>query len=240
MRKKNPVEIKPSLENTKSDMIAAIGRSVVGAVPFAGPLLTELVTAIIPNQRIDRLSDYVRLLEEKLESVPRETIAALKKDEIFIDLLEEGFVQASRARSTERREYIANILANGVCDELIALNDSKHLMKLLEELNDTEVIWLRSYLDSTKGSDNIFRERHANTLAPAVAYMGANEETVRKAALQKSYSDHLERLGLIRRNIVMDRKKGIPEFDPFTGHLKVSYPEVTPLGRLLLNQIGLM
>ena len=34
-----------------------------------------------------------------------------------MDLIEEGFVQASRSLSNERREYIANVVANGISDE---------------------------------------------------------------------------------------------------------------------------
>ena len=40
-----------------------------------------------------------------------------KQNELIMDLIEEGFVQASRSLSNERREYIANVVANGISDE---------------------------------------------------------------------------------------------------------------------------
>ncbi len=65
-----------------------------------------------------------------------------------IDLIEEGFVQASRSLSNERREYIANVVANGISDEEKNYADSKYILKLLGELNDQEVIWLRFFFTS--------------------------------------------------------------------------------------------
>lgn len=230
---------KNNLENNRQDLIAALGKSVVGVIPFAGPLLSELIGAVIPNQRVDRLTKYIKLLEDKMSQIPEEIIDKLKTDENFIDLVEEGFVQASRSITDERRKYIVSVLVNGITDNSIELEESKSLLKILQELNDVEIIWLRSYHVTAIGGDENFRKKHDNVLSPITAYVGADKETFQKAAIQDSYKKHLERLGLIKNHIRIDSKTKMPEFDRFTGQPKVSYSDITQLGEMLLEQIGM-
>ena len=226
--------------NNKNDLINAAGKSIVGIVPFVGPLLSELVNTLIPNQRIDRLSKYVIELEYRLSNAEEELIKEKIKNEEYLSLIEEGYIHASRAITDDRRSYIASIVSNGLTDESIEANNSKYLLNLLSELNDSEVIWLRSYLHPTLGGDEEYREKHSNILKPAVAHIGAPDIELDKAALQSSYREHLERLGLIKSNHRFDRKTGMPEFDTFSGKPKVSYRDITRLGKMLLKQINLI
>ena len=230
---------KNEFENNKTDFLASAAKSTLGIVPFAGPLLAELVGTVIPNQRIDRLTKYIKKLDEKISKIPVEKINHLMENEEFIDLIEEGFVQASRAITEERRTYIASIISNGITDESINLLESKYLLKILQELNDIEVIWLRYYIDPTMGGDNEFREKHENVLTRHRTYLGVDEETRQKVALQENYKKHLERLGLIKNKYKFDRKSGVPEFDKFTGEAKISYSETSSLGKILLSRIDL-
>lgn len=230
---------KINLDNNKSDIVAKIGKSVVGSVPFAGGLLTEIIDTVIPNQRIDRLSKYVQELDKRLTRIETDKISELITDENFIDLIEEGFIQASRATSEDRRKYIASIIENGINDEAVEFHDSKYLLKLLSELNDIEIIWLRFYLYPTANGDDDFRNKHMNILAPIRAYKGADKETINKSSLQDSYKEHLERLKLIESRLQFDRKTGFPDFDKTTGKPKSSSRRITYLGKLLLEQIGL-
>ena len=43
------------LKNNSADYVASAAKSALGAVPFAGSLLSEIAGNIIPNQRIDRI-----------------------------------------------------------------------------------------------------------------------------------------------------------------------------------------
>jgi len=231
---------KDNLENNKNDFIASAAKSVLGIVPIAGSLLSELVGNIIPNQRIDRLTKYVKELDEKLSKIPIEKITPLLYNEDFVDLIEEGFVQASRAITEERRKYITSIVTNGITDKAIQFHESKYLLKTLQELNDIEIIWLRYYLVPTMDGDKEFRNKHKNILDNIKTYKGVDSETLSKSAIQKSYKEHLERLELISHKIRFDRTKGVPEYDTVSGKPKISYTDITTLGRLLLKQIGLI
>lgn len=239
--KKNPNNMngKTNLGNNKTDIIAKIAKSTVSAVPYAGGLLSEIIDSVIPNQRIDRLSEYVQELDKRLNKIQSEKISELIKNMAFIDLIEESFIQASRAASHERRKYIASIIENGINDDAIDFHDSKFLLKLLSELNDVEIVWLRFYLDLTTDGDIEFRNKHRNILTPLSAYAGADKETFNKSTLQDSYKEHLERLKLVESNLRFDRKTGFPDFDKTTGKPKTSSRRITYLGKMLLEQIGL-
>ena len=226
------------MEQDKTDALVATAKSVLGAVPFAGPLLSELVGSLIPNQRLDRLTKYVKELEARFSRIDREKIDNALNSEEGIDLFEEGFVQASRSLTDERRKYIANVVANGVDDKTVEYSESKYILKLLQELNEQEIIWLRFFMAPTIGGDEEFRKKHINILDPVHAYLGSDERTIEKASLQDSYKDHLERLGLIRSHYRMDRNTGVPAFDRFSGKPSVSYRDLTPIGQMILKQIG--
>ena len=195
---------------------------------------------MIPDQRIDRLSKYIIELERKLSDLSAERIRELLKDDECIDLFEEGFVQASRAITDERRTQIASVIKNGLDDESIAYSESKYLLKLLQELNEQEIIWLRYHLHPTLGGDEEFRNKHKNVLERVYVTMGSDESVRKKAGLQESYVEHLERLGLISPQYTIDRDTGVPEFDTFTGRPAVSCYDITFLGHLVLKQIGLI
>lgn len=228
-----------NIQQNKTDRLVSAAKSIVGIPPFIGPLLSELVETLIPNQRIDRLSKFVEKLDRKLSKFEKEFLEEKIKNEECSDLFEQGFIQASRALTDDRRNYIASIIANSLDNEHISYAESKHLMHLLQELNDVEIIWLRFYLVPTMSGDEEFRDKHKNVLQPISAYSGADQPVLAKSALQKSYKEHLERLGLIQPHYNIDRKTGLPEFDKFSGKPKASYYDVSPLGRLLLEHIGL-
>ena len=228
------------LERNKTDLLTSAAKSVLGALPYGGPLLSELIGNLIPDQRIDRLAKYIIELERKLSDLSTERIRELLRDNECIDLFEEGFVQASRAITDERRTQIASVVRNGLDDESIAYSESKYVLKLLQELNEQEIIWLRYHLHPMIGGDEEFRNNHKNVLERVYATIGSDESVKEKAALQESYMEHLERLGLIHSEYRIDRDTGMPEFDTFTGRPSVSHHDITFLGRLMLKQIGLI
>ena len=222
-----------------TDYVVAAAKAVLGMVPFAGSILTELAGTIIPKQRLDRLADFALKLESKLSEIDKETIRAKLTDENFTDLLEETARHAASAISVERREYLASMLSAGVSEERVSFIETKHLLRILGQINDIEVIWLRYYMHPLIGGDDEFREKHASILEPVIAHIGSDEATIDKRALQENYVEHLVSLGLMERPLQVDSRTGLPSFDRHTGTWKVHSRQVTTLGRLLLRYIGL-
>ena len=51
----------------KNDIATILGKGLGGAIPFVGPLAAEIVGAIIPNQRIERIESLLKILESKID-----------------------------------------------------------------------------------------------------------------------------------------------------------------------------
>lgn len=227
------------IDQNSTDYIVASAKAVLGMVPFAGSLLAELAGTIIPRQRIDRLVGFSKELEGKLTALDKEAVRAKLSDENFTDLLEETARHAAAAVTGERREYLASLLASGVSDDRVSFIETKHLLRILGQINDIEVIWLRYYAFPLMNGDDAFRNLHARTIEPVVATLGSDEGTIDKQALQRNYVQHLVSLGLLEKPLALDSKTGLPVFDKNAGTWKTRGHQVTPLGRLLLRFIGL-
>lgn len=235
----NPEESSNELSNKPIDYVTSAIKGTLGAVPFAGSLLAELAGTVIPNQRLDRIVKFAEILESKLSNLEQEFIRSQLANENFSDLLEEGTRQAARSLSNERREYIATLISNSLSRQDIEYVESKYLLRILGELNDIEIIWLRFYLEPTMNGDEGFREKHETILTPVMATLADPPSVTEKEALQDSYKEHLSQLGLLQPQYKADSKTHLPEFDRFSGGLKISGHQITSLGRLLLKQVGL-
>ena len=225
------------------DYSVAGTRSGLSLVPIIGPFFAEIFGTIIPNQRLDRVVKFIAELNRKVDLKEKRLSDAPVNDEEFTDLVEEAFRQAARSLSDERRSYIATLVANGMNSENIEFAESKHLLRILNEINDVEVIWLCSYRSHSFGGDKEFREMHKAVLTPVEALFSSPPETYYKLALQESYQEHLAQLGLLNRQFKTDTdpdsRTVMPEFDSFSGAMEVSDYELSSLGSLLLREIGL-
>lgn len=225
-------------ENT-TDYVVTAAKAALGMVPFAGSLLAELAGTIIPKQRIDRLVDFARKLEEGLGNLDQTLIRSRLTDENFTDLLEESSRQAAQAVTDERRQYLASLLAAGISEDHISFVESKHILRLLSQINDIEIIWLRFYNFRYLSGDDDFRKKNEAVLKPIAATISSDDNTLDREALQKNYTQHLVSLGLLIRPLQIEQKTKLPIFDKYTQDWKVGSPKTTRLGRLLLSQIGL-
>jgi hypothetical protein len=221
------------------DYVTSGVKSALGAVPFVGSVLSEIAGSIIPSQRIDRIADFAAKLEVRIRDLEKDAVVGSLDDEEFTDLVEEALRQASRSTTEDRRSYLASLVANSLTLDAIEHAESKHLMRLLGELNDVEVLWLRFYHSPTLGGDEAFRALHADVFAPKSALTGMSQDELDDHTLQQSYKDHLARLGLLQRRVKADRN-GTPEFDKSKGEFKAGSLRTTSLGELLLRSIGIV
>jgi len=193
-----PDEHLPQLGPTSVDNLVASLRALTGAAPFVGAALGEAITEFIPGQRIDRLEKFVRILDGKVQALGL-THAQLRESMArpgVLDLLEHGLIQAARAASDERRQYIANLLTRALSDEALDKAAGRKILQVLDQLLDPELIWLRYIaLKGYDGADDFF-QLHASVLEPAVPEKGSPQEDMDKAALQEAYKETLSRLRL--------------------------------------------
>lgn len=233
----------PKLGNTSTDIVTSLVKGGVGVVPYVGSLIAEIVGNVIPNQRIDRIVRFVQLLEERLGSLEKDALKNRLNQPAAVDLLEDAFTQAARATSQERLEHIANVIANGLSEEELQQAEAKRMLWLLGQINDSEVILLRSRLVMTSEdveADAEFRNKHAELLAPDTTHMSSSEDEFEEAALKSSYRQHLHDLGLLRPRFAKPKRGEFPEFDDKTGMMKASGSDVTRLGKMLLRYLNLV
>lgn len=233
----------PSLKTNTADYVTLLAKGTFGAIPFAGPIAAEIIGHIIPNQRADRLVRFVQLLEERVKHLEQKSFREKCLQPENVDLVEDALFQASRVKSEDRLEYIANIVANGLIAEDPKQAEASKMLWLLERLNDVEVIILRSRLVQTHDDidrDAEFREKHGAIIAPRGIHMGSSWDEIEEAAIHTSYKQHLVELGLLRPNFKRLKKNEIPEFDAKTGMVKANGHNITMLGKMLLRYLNLI
>jgi len=204
------------LQNDRVDYLVSSVRAAAGAVPFVGNAIAELLTVAIPKQRIDRIADVVGRLAEKIDEAQADIDRLTDRFKMseFGDIFEEGMLQAGRALSEERRQYLANVLFMGLSEEALDHARVKKLLFILDDLLDQEIVWL-AYLNLGIGDEaEEFYEIHRGVLEPVTAVIGSDQDELDSAALQEAYQHRLTQLGLVENETA-----------------------VTPLGRLLLRYI---
>jgi hypothetical protein len=227
--------VSKDLDKKVLDHLAAYASAGVSMVPFAGSLLGQVLTDVIPNQRIDRIIEFVRVLDNRLASIEDARKQELLEDPAKQDLIVMGGNQAARALSNERLEYIAEAVANGIDSEATKTARKNRLLGLLGELDDDQLAILHAY-GVSYGTGNA--DGWAKVDRPSPAHLGSPVAKVDESRLYEAGKDHLLRLGLLERKFSSVKKGQIPEFDTqagtFKGRISLSY-----LGRMLLREIGL-
>jgi hypothetical protein len=224
---------------TRTDIATVIAKGTLGAIPLVGALAAEVVGALIPNRRVDRIETLLQELSLKLGNREPETVRDRFTSPEFSDILEEGLTQSARALSDERIKHIASLLKNSLTEAELTHVQDKRMLELLGQVNDAELIMLQSYTRAMQ-YDQAWREKHDAVLHSRPAYIGAAQDDLDQATLQQQFREHLAQLGLLTRRVKSWKKGELPEFDEKTGLPKSSGYEITALGRLLLRRIDVL
>tara|TARA_R110002072_G_scaffold150962_1_gene300019 strand:- start:497 stop:1231 length:735 start_codon:yes stop_codon:yes gene_type:complete len=223
------------LEENYRDKLAAIGRGAAGSIPLAGGILAEVVGAVIPGQRADRITAYLRALASRVEELEAEIRNGIVGNAEKIHLIEEGGLQSARATSPERIGLIVEAVTRGLNAEDAEVIRRKRLLLILGELDDDEVNLLNAYGKSYAGSD---RRAFEQINRPDPPHLQSDPSVIDQNQLYELGKTHLIRLGLIKKNYGSIKKGVVPEFDPRDGDFKHRL-EVSYLGRMLLREIGM-
>jgi hypothetical protein len=195
----------------------AVSRGLAGLLPAIGPLAQEAINAIIPDYRMERVSDFLRILDEKVRTleIDQERLGKRFTEGESLDLFEDGIQMAARALSSERKHQIAAVLAHSLSDDEVRYAHAKKLLNILRDLTDPEIVFLKAHSLRGEAQREFFR-RHDSILRPASREIGGPRSEADRAAIEDAYEQTLMRLGL---------------FAPRGGRV------VSPLGRLLLRYI---
>jgi len=214
------------VSTTRTDIVAAVCRAVVGAAPYVGSAAAEAITALIPNQKLDRVVGFVGELDRRVAQLElsEQVLAEHWQSAPFLDLFEDAMLQASRALSDERRRYLASLLASGLAANELNHAQVKKLLRILDAVTDEEVIVLRDMSFSDLDERRAFRARHLALLDPASDELGASQEELDRGSILRSYKQSLVSVGLLEQSALLA--------DDRLANLRA-----TGLGKLLLRYI---
>lgn len=133
-----------ALRTHASDRAAASLRAVLGNVPGAGALINEVIDAVIPNQRIDRVCAYVDRLARRLARLERDLDAAEFGPE-QVALFEDGLRGAAFSTAEARIEHLSELVARGLSGTEKAAEEQRAIVRLLNELSEGDLRYLMLY-----------------------------------------------------------------------------------------------
>jgi hypothetical protein len=186
------------LESTKRGLGVAVGTVVAGPIGAAlGFLMGEFLQRVLPDLRVERSRRLFEELRRRLTDAEADLLRLRAAREEYASYVQEAMFQASRkGGAPERIEYLAALLKSGMTAEEGRLREHEHLMSLLADLSDEEVILLRS-VAVHPDRDGEFRTLHKAFLNVGQAHIGAPEEDHNRAAVRRNQWDRLMQLGLV-------------------------------------------
>lgn len=129
------------LEENKKDIALSLTKGGLGAIPVVGGIIGEVLSLTIPQQRIDRVIEFVKELEKRISRIELER---LQENKYFLDLFEDAVLQATRCLSPARNMYIALFLYNTKDVNEHDHSIKKKLFQALESLTDDDIRILAS------------------------------------------------------------------------------------------------
>jgi hypothetical protein len=220
---------------SKADRIASTARAILGAAPYIGGLLAEIATELIPGQRIERLTAFVGELDARLRDLNEDRLRERLASPEGIHLLEAAASHAAKSASAERSAQFAAVLAEGIKADKLDMYAVQHMLSLLAEINDAELILLKG-IGLPLREQTAFAAKHPALLRARRPIGKASDAEQLQYAVIESYKDHLQRLGLIAPYFSPWRS-GEPKFDSKTGTLMPQSIGISPLGKALLALI---
>ena len=198
-------------------------------MPVIGGPLAELITERIPRMRQDRIVEYLRQLNARLETLEKEKVEQILTDVEKIDLIESGGFLAARTTTSDRITKIAEIVFRGLREDEVDLIRRKRLLDLFGEIDDYEFLLLNAY-SQPYPLERIDR--------PPLTTVGSSEKEIDSAELYNLGEQKLLRLGLLRRNYDGVKTGEYPPFDVFAGDFEYRIG-ISYLGRMLLKEVGI-
>ena len=149
----------------QQDVLARAIRVGLSACGPVGAIVGEFLTEFVPRQRLDRLHDFTERLAERLAGVEEQFNERLQASAAFASLTEEASIAAVQTASSERRRDLAALLRTGLSRADAELIEHQSLLRLLQQLNDLQVLILMSYgnFRRTFGDTELeeFQEKHS-------------------------------------------------------------------------------
>ena len=238
-----------NLDNdVKDNLIIPASKIASNFVPIIGPVLAEIVDIIIPNQRQDRITDFLKHLQEMISEDDLKKVKTLPER---IEILEEGMLQAGLTPHRDRIPRMAQITARGITQDQIDRDKFSFLLETIKNISTTDLILLNYYKlyqekQNTYGYHTEFEDfqkKHGNL------FLANHFEKQEKTSFLQRYQQHLISLGLLE-NVMPSNldassrvERAFREIDHKINTILAALQSkseirITTLGKELLEHIG--
>lgn len=204
--------------------------------PIIGPVLGFALSEVLPNVRLDRIEYLFRYLDNRIGKLELETAL---ESQLRLDTFEEGIWQTARAISEERKLHIAKLVLGGLVKEEDDAIRSRNFLRILNLLDDRQIILLAGYLPSLRpvvGNDEAekFYKLHGEIIRPEMNIedffdVKGREKTSKMMGLNASMLGQLASLGLL------DIVESIDNIGKSSTKIKYN---ITDFGEEFLIQVG--
>lgn len=227
----------PYLGPDNRDRSVAILRAALGSVPVAGAVLSELITNLVPNQRMDRLEKYLAELGRRLDEIAEpDSLRQMFQDATNVAMIEDGAYQAARALTEERILRIVNCVVNGVTSDDVDGLLKRRLLLTLAELDDQHIAILHAHASRSYRAVDKLRPRQVASLGTPATSKQAGDMTLWLSGIGK-----LLQMGLLDfkpKLKAIDNLHPVPQYDN-QGRPEGFY-QITIFGTKLLISAGLL
>ncbi|OWV79844.1 hypothetical protein ATY78_08850 [Rhizobium sp. R635] len=175
-------------------------------------MLSELISNIIPNQRIDRIERYLEGLGRRLEAATSaDHLRSLIVDPTNIALVEDGAIQATRALSPERIEQITACVVQGVLSESTSTLLKRRVLGALGDLDDQHLAILKAYATPGFHAVATLRPQSKATLGRPPTLLEQEADGLWHSAIGKL--EQMALLDFIPKLKAVDNRYPVPQYD---------------------------
>lgn len=189
------------LSYNNRDKVTSVIKGAFGAIPIAGPIAQEILGAIIPHQRLDRIVKFIEMLDDSISKMKIEVTEIYSKinEPVYADFFYKACLNSADSITDDRISYIRNIFVRGIKEVDTEIVRYESLLILLGKLNDIELMYLYRY-NLLKWDIVKYKELKNNSenmiLYPIIRGDMSQEERDNENA-KLIYSNNLLNLGLL-------------------------------------------
>lgn len=224
---------KKKLNESKTDVIASVLSATVSNIPIVGSFGSEIISRLIPNQRMDRVVNFISDLSDELDKL-----------KVSVDDLKHIYSNYSYGAFTyrclnnvvnevyeEKIKYYKKLCVDGLTNEEKELYQTERVLKIFSDMDYYEVLYLKFYYYSLYINydklEQIQKELGFISLKPMYSF-DMEQDKIDNETYKQITLNNLVNKGLLNIDV-----KG-------TNKIKQENYKITQLGILILKKIGVI
>ncbi|MBW2938107.1 hypothetical protein KXJ69_08310 [Aureisphaera sp. CAU 1614] len=121
-------------------------KGVIGAIPFAGTLVNELLFDARSRIKQERVNEFIIKFSELIDEHTEEDFSLLNlNNEQLSDILEEIIISVSKTSAEHKKEIFKKILLNQLKSSEVDTDDTLRFVNITNEINNRQFEILKSF-----------------------------------------------------------------------------------------------